>query len=140
MTTPAEAAIELHVRHLMHRYGLGEAAAREAVTQYRVGNSEAPHHFAAHRAACEVLAYLQRRNADQMIATLRRAAHHWADTVLPSLITTFRRAAAAAAAQDSGAFALAPPPPARRRPPLARDRPAWQSPYGPPTRRAPRKR
>ncbi|MGW5928051.1 hypothetical protein ACWF2L_17645 [Streptomyces anulatus] len=38
--------------------------------------------------------------------------------------------AAAQAVRDADAYALAPPPSGRRR-----DRPAWQSPYGPPTRR-----
>ncbi|AZM53316.1 hypothetical protein DMA15_12565 [Streptomyces sp. WAC 01529] len=143
MTTSAEAAIELHVQRLMHGYGLDEAAARDAVAAYRVGDREAPHHFAAHRAALEVLADLQQQNVEVLIAALRRAAQHWADSVLPALLATFRRAAAAAQ-QPGDAFELVPPrelpPPGRPRPRRARDRPGWQSPYGPPARRSPRKR
>nr|WSS66759.1 hypothetical protein OG284_36675 [Streptomyces sp. NBC_01177] len=49
--------------------------------------------------------------------------------VAPALIKVFRQLAAAAESTRDE-YALAPPPPGRRR-----DRPAWQSPYGPPARR-----
>ncbi|MER5675796.1 hypothetical protein ABT081_02510 [Streptomyces sp. NPDC002238] len=53
--------------------------------------------------------------------------------IVPELITTFRGVLAAVeSARDLDEYALAPPRPGRRR-----DRPAWQSPYGPPARRRP---
>ncbi|MFH9215448.1 hypothetical protein [Streptomyces globisporus] len=66
-------------------------------------------------------------------AAWRAAAEAYVRAMLPiaaALAETMR--AAAQAARDADAYALAPPPPGRRR-----DRPAWQSPYGPPTRRRP---
>ncbi|MDW4900635.1 hypothetical protein RB625_19690 [Streptomyces californicus] len=63
-------------------------------------------------------------------AAWRAAAEAYVRAMLPiaaALGKTMR--AAAQAARDTDAYALAPPPPGRRR-----DRPAWQSPYGPPTR------
>lgn len=51
--------------------------------------------------------------------------------IAPELITTFRGVLAAVeSARDLDEYVLAPPRPGRRR-----DRPAWQSPYGPPARR-----
>lgn len=50
--------------------------------------------------------------------------------IAPGLIKTFREAfSAVESTRDPDEYALAPPHPGRRR-----DRPAWQSPYGPPTR------
>ncbi|NDZ63590.1 hypothetical protein [Streptomyces cyaneofuscatus] len=63
-------------------------------------------------------------------AAFRAAAEAYVRAYAPiaaAIIKTMR--AAAQAARDADSYALAPPPPGRRR-----DRPAWQSPYGPPTR------
>ncbi|MFJ9112990.1 hypothetical protein [Streptomyces sp. NPDC102283] len=67
---------------------------------------------------------------EALMAAWRAAAEAYVRTFAPvaaAMVKTMH--AAVQAARDADAYALAPPPPGRRR-----DRPAWQSPYGPPTR------
>lgn len=92
MTTPAEAAVELHVQRLMHGHGLDEAVARDAVAAYRNGDADAPHHIAAHCAAVEVLAALHRQNAEVLLEAIRAEVRRRCEA-LRVLTETFRRGA-----------------------------------------------
>ncbi|MFE5395782.1 hypothetical protein ACFQ9U_14585 [Streptomyces sp. NPDC056568] len=66
------------------------------------------------------------------VEEVRTALKAWAEAVAPAIraaAQAFAQLAEAARTASRDDYALAPPRPVRR------DRPAWQSPYGPPPRR-----
>ncbi|MFI6465697.1 hypothetical protein [Streptomyces sp. NPDC050538] len=137
MTTPEEAAIELHLRRIVDGHGLDESTARAAAAAYRRGE-RGVHHDVAHHAALEVLGALLDRNAEAMLATIRAELRRRLD-MRPPTRETFRRIAAGMRSPDDGPgpapTVVVEPTLARqpRRPPGLRP---WQSPYGPQPRRS----
>jgi hypothetical protein len=131
MTTAAEAAIELHVQRLVDGHGLDEPTARGAVDAYRRGE-RGEHHDVVHRAALEVLATLQGRSVEALLAALRTVAERCFAALRPILETS--TAGLREAPLDTVPVVDFEQPAAPRARP-ARRRPAWQSPYGPPPRR-----
>lgn len=116
-------AIEARARlliaaRLMRTYALGPAEALTAVDEARAG-LDGVHAHLARAEAREVL--------DEMTGPLVRQMRDMAEAVAPVLQVigaTMRRLAQQLHTARRDDYALAPPRP--------RDRPSWQSPYGPP--------
>lgn len=121
---PAEArARMLLALRLVRRHGLSPDEALTALDQAHAG-LDGPHTHLASAEATEVL--------DEMCGPLLRQMRDLAKAVAPVLQAigaTVRRLAEQLHNASHEAYDLAPP---RPRP---RDRPSWQSPYGPPSRR-----
>lgn len=124
MNTTDETRVRLLLAHrLMHRHGLTPSEALNALDQVRAG-TEGPH---THLVRAEARAVLE-----EMCGPLRDLIRRYVEAVGPALQAlgaTMRRVAEQLRGARQDDYALAPPRP------KPRDRPSWQSPYGPPTRR-----
>ncbi|WP_329151255.1 hypothetical protein OIU91_28465 [Streptomyces sp. NBC_01456] len=143
ITTAADAARELLVRRLVDEHELDEPTARDAVDRYRCGE-DGPHHELVHRAGFEVYAELSGWDVDGLRVAVRESARRYVDRLrritlaMAPVVREMQEHLAAAAAALRNVGVVGEDGTQRR--PVMRDRPAWQSPYGPPARRSPRKR
>lgn len=132
METPARppGARDLLVQRLVDRHGLDQDAAYAAVARAQLGTTGGPHEQLVRDEAQVVLAEVHSAVAARAAAALRS---------ITESLRSLGEAARAAIASTQGDFELSPRPDQRspaEPPPRAagrRDRPAWQTPYGPPT-------
>lgn len=121
---PAEARARILLAHrLMRRHGLTPGEALDALDQARDGR-DGPHTDLARAEARAAL--------EEMCGPVRDLLQRWAEAVGPALQAlgaTMRHLAEQLRGARQDDYALAPPRPERS------DRPAWQSPYGPPQER-----
>lgn len=115
------AAREILTRHLVEHHGLTRFTARRAVLAVEEGRET--RHADLVRAEAQAVMAPFVEAWEQVRKSLLPVAEAWAKTMRATADAV--KAARNARAAD---FDLAPPP-------APRDRPAWQSPYGPPSRR-----
>lgn len=120
--TPREAARVVLVRRLVDHHQLTVDEALTAVLQAEEG-ATGPHTDLARTEAAAIVHAVVGPIRDRIQEALR--------AMIPALEAAAAGFRKACAALNQAQYALAPPPAPGRRP----DRPAWQSPYGPPTRR-----
>ena len=113
---PRAEAREVLIRRLVDHHGLTRMTARHAV-------------FAVERGHSSRYEHLVRTEANAVIADVSARIRASLQPFAEAMAEAFRRVAEAVNAMRQDQYELAPPP-ARRS-----DRPAWQSPYGPPRSR-----
>lgn len=116
--TPEQIVRTALIRRLVDRHGLDEQAAATAVDRARAGE-DTPHAALIDAEARAVIAEAMRPFIEHVTEMWRAI-----EPALRGLAQQF--AALAEQPRRADEYVLAPPP--------ARDRPAWQSPYGPPKR------
>lgn len=119
---PRVAARVVLVRRLVDLHGLAVDEAHTAVRQAEHGQ-DGPHADLVRAEAAAVI--------EQALAPIRQRIADAIEALIPAMRKVAEGFQAACTVINQAQYALAPPPAPGRRP----DRPAWQSPYGPPTRR-----
>jgi hypothetical protein len=113
---PRAEAREVLIRRLVDHHGLIRMTARSAVLAVERGQPSRYEH-------------LVRTEANAVIADVSIRIRVSLQPFAEAMAQAFRRIAEAINAMRQDQYELAPPPPRRR------ERPAWQSPYGPPRSR-----